>query len=117
MFPGPRNKKPLSLNNVLNRIKPVLNRCAKCNKAKAEHIKAGVEHEHRRDERLPQWRGSSRFVTGNIRRWRAVKSCSNVNGTRSQWPDGMPARWHVRHWKKRVDHEPLRSRRTSPSGR
>jgi integrase len=65
MFPGAREGKPVSLNNVLNReIKPVLNRCAGCDTAKAEHITGTLDHEYRRDVRLPEWRGWHAFRRG-----------------------------------------------------
>ena len=63
MFPGARNRKPVSLNNVLNReIKPVLKRCGVCGKARAEHIKSNHDYQH--DERLPAWRGWHAFRRG-----------------------------------------------------
>jgi len=65
MFPGKRLKKALSPNNVFNReIKPVLNRCVECGKAKAEHIQAEVDHKYRLDERLPRWQGWHAFRRG-----------------------------------------------------
>lgn len=52
-----------NLNNTLNReILPVLNRCAICKKAKADH--AGAEHEYKRDDRLPKWYGFHAFRRG-----------------------------------------------------
>jgi integrase len=64
MFPGARDGKALSLNNVLNRdIKPVLNRCATCGKSAGKaHLKA--DHKFVRDTRLPQWRGWHAFRRG-----------------------------------------------------
>lgn len=49
--------KPLNMNNLLNRfILPVLDRCARCGRAKGKpHLKA--DHDYERDARLPQWHG------------------------------------------------------------
>jgi integrase len=55
---------PLSMDNVRMRlILPVLNRCAVCKKAPGKpHWKE--EHEYRRDETMPRWRGWHAFRRG-----------------------------------------------------
>jgi integrase len=53
-------KKPLALGSLVNRvIIPALNRCERCGKEESEHPVAppGVDHEYRRDERIPEWHG------------------------------------------------------------
>lgn len=54
---------PANLNNTLNReILPALNRCALCRKARAAHI--ATDHEYKRDDKLPVWRGFHAFRRG-----------------------------------------------------
>jgi integrase len=49
--------KPMSMNNLLGRvIRPVLNRCERCEKSKGKpHLRA--DHEYQRDAGVPQWHG------------------------------------------------------------
>jgi integrase len=48
--------KPLSLGYMLNSsILPSLNRCERCGKPEANH--PAVDHEYKRDQRYPEWRG------------------------------------------------------------
>ena len=52
---GPSGK-PLDLHNLANRVViPALEACVHCKRDQSEHRDA--EHDYRRDERLPQWRG------------------------------------------------------------
>jgi len=45
-----------------------------------------------RTSRIERSAHGSRFATGNTRRWRAVRNCLSVNGTRSRWRDGIMCR-------------------------
>jgi len=57
------NGEALRLNNVLrSAILPVLNRCGECHEPEDEHGEA--DHEYRRDESLPAWRGGHAFRRG-----------------------------------------------------
>ncbi len=48
--------KPLALTSVVNRvILPALNRCERCGKAELNH--PIIDHEYKRDDRLPEWHG------------------------------------------------------------
>jgi integrase len=57
-----RNEKPVRLNNVLRGvIMPMLNRCIVCGKAEADGHK---DHEFKRDDSRPRWRGWHAFRRG-----------------------------------------------------
>lgn len=58
------NGTPLDPNNLLHdQMLPVLNRCDTCKLSEKEHT-ATVEHEYRRDESIPLWRGWHAFRRG-----------------------------------------------------
>lgn len=55
--------RPMDMNTLLTRVVlPVLNRCALCEKSKVEHENA--DHDYRRNDSLPKWRGWHAFRRG-----------------------------------------------------
>jgi integrase len=63
IFSGVRCGKPVSLNNALRIIKPILNRCGVCLEPESKHSEE-TGHKYERDASLPKWRGWHAFRRG-----------------------------------------------------
>ncbi len=56
--------RPINLESFWRwKINPLLSRCGVCHKQKSDHVKA--DHEYKRDESMPVWKGWHGFRRGN----------------------------------------------------
>jgi integrase len=63
LFPGEAGR-PINLESFWRwKINPLLSRCGVCHKQKSAHVKA--DHEYKRDESMPVWKGWHGFRRGN----------------------------------------------------
>jgi integrase len=68
IFPGVRCGKPVSLNNALRIIKPILNQCGVCLEPESKHSEE-TGHKYERDDSLPRshgWHAFTRAVATNL---------------------------------------------------